>query len=496
MDILELNMLSLRLFLPELIIIGAMLVIIVSDLIWQRRAWLAAGLGIAAMVTSAAVVVLTAPVGERYLLFVGMLSYDMFAAFFKLIAAIAVVFSIIISLKSEEVRREGFAEYVVMMLGMALGMNVLAMSANLLAMFLAFELVSMTSYILTSHLKENRASSEAALKYAIYSGASAGIMLYGMSLLFGLTGSLSVWHIAEAFAGSGPSLAVAVATLFILAGIGYKIASVPFHFWCPDAYEGAPTPVAALLSVGPKAAGMAMLARFLYEALAIPFGETIQWHPVGLADWQIVVAGISAATMTLGNFAAIWQENMKRLLAYSSIAHAGYLLMGVAMISPLGMKAVMFYLAVYLFMNLGAFLVIIALAGVDEERSPLRLGGPRQPRTVRRRRHGDLPHRARRTPADGRVHRQVLPLLRRAGAFRPRLAGRRRGAEHGRRALLLRARDPADVPRPGARGRTGDRDLEDEHGAPRRAAHPDDRLRHLLAAPVELRQLRGSAVEG
>jgi NADH-quinone oxidoreductase subunit N len=359
--ILTQNVTSLGLFVPELILLGTMLCIIIADVIsGQTRKTLLAAIGIGGTALSL-VAVLTSLPTEQTLIFHGMLAHDSFAVFFKMIAAVAVIIAIVVSLKSDEVRSETFPEYVTMMVGMALGMYTLAASVNLLSMFLAFEAVSMTSYVLTAHRKDEIPASEGALKYVIYSGASAATMIYGMSLLYGLTGSLQASAIAAQLASGEAGLAVAVAFLLILGGIGYKIASVPFHFWCPDAYQGAPAPVAALLSVGPKAAGMAFLARFLYEAMALPAG--MGWQPVGLADWQIVIAIISAATMTLGNLSAVLQTSMKRLLAYSSIAHAGYILMGVAMISPMGMKAMMFYLAVYMFMNLGAFIVVIALAG-------------------------------------------------------------------------------------------------------------------------------------
>ena len=357
------NVWSLGGFIPELILVGAMLVVILADLIIGKpKPALMATLALLGVALSVAVLVTNPPHGQ-VLLFSGMLANDRFAAFFKVIAAAATAFTIVISYRALDVRRDGFAEYVEMALALCLGMFVMASAVNLLSMFLAFEMVSMTSYILTGHLKEDMKSSEAALKYVIYSGASSATMIYGMSLLYGLTGSLRAQEIAQKLVGGESSLAMAVAVLFVLAGLGYKIASVPFHFWCPDAYEGAPTPIAAFLSVGPKAAGMALLSRFLYEAMALPGAEFQTWQPVGLADWQIVIAIISAATMTLGNLAAMWQNNMKRLLAYSSIAHAGYILMGVAMISAMGLRAMLFYLAVYLFMNLGAFYVVIALAG-------------------------------------------------------------------------------------------------------------------------------------
>jgi len=367
--ILAQNIRSLGSFVPELVLLGAVLVVILADLIAGKpKPALAAAIALAGVGLSLAAIGAMLP-GTRELLFGGMLAHDMFAVFFKLIAAAATVFSIVVSLRAVDVHRDSFAEYVEMMLAMCLGMYVMASAVNLLSMFLAFELVSMTSYVLTGHLKTQEKSSEAALKYVIYSGASSATMIYGMSLLYGLSGSLEASQIAAKLVSGESSLAMGVAMLLVLAGLGFKIASVPFHFWCPDAYEGAPTPVTAMLSVGPKAAGMALLARFLYEAMALPTPSGVGWRPValagplGAADWQTVIAVISAATMTLGNLSAIWQNSVKRLLAYSSIAHAGYILMGVAMISQMGMRAMLFYLAVYLFMNLGPFFVVIALDG-------------------------------------------------------------------------------------------------------------------------------------
>jgi NADH-quinone oxidoreductase subunit N len=264
-------------------------------------------------------------------------------------------------MKAEDVGAPRSAEYNAMMLTLGSGMFLMASAINLVTMFLAFEMVSLTSYILTGHLTDEKRSSEAALKYVIYSAASAGIFLFGMSWLFGVTGTLYLPNIAHSLIAGGTPLAVGVAVILILVGLGYKIASVPFHFWAPDAYTGAPAPVAGLLSVGPKAAGMALLTRFLYEGLSVGAGG--EWIGLHQVNWPAVIAILAAASMTVGNLSAIWQGNIKRLLAYSSIAHAGYILMGVAMLSSAGLKAVMFYLAIYVFMNFGAFLVVIALAG-------------------------------------------------------------------------------------------------------------------------------------
>jgi NADH-quinone oxidoreductase subunit N len=222
--------------------------------------------------------------------------------------------------------------------------------------------VSYVSYVLVGYVKEDRRASEAGLKYVLYGSVSSGAMIFGLSILYGLTGELNLIQVGERLStmqGVGP--AVLVASFLILAGIGYKIAAVPFHFWCPDVYEGAATPMTAFLSVAPKAAGFAMLGRFTYHM----FG---QGGALVAIDWPLILAVVATLTMTLGNLVALQQTNVKRLLAYSSIAHAGYLLMGLASVnretgtlSERGLFGVLFYLAVYVFMNLGAFAVVIAL---------------------------------------------------------------------------------------------------------------------------------------
>jgi NADH-quinone oxidoreductase subunit N len=229
-------------------------------------------------------------------------------------------------------------------------------------MLISLEMVSVTSYILAGFLKGNRRSSEAALKYVIYGAASSGVMVYGMSILYGLTGSTNIFRVADGLAIADPyPLATFAAIGFVLAGIGYKISAVPFHFWTPDVYEGAPTPVTAYLSVAPKAAGFAMMVRFFYSGLSQATG-TGGWLPVAGLDWPSLLAALAVATMTFGNLAAIPQTNLKRLLAYSTIAHAGYMLMGFVVLSNQGVLAVLFYLGVYLVMNLGAFFVVITVA--------------------------------------------------------------------------------------------------------------------------------------
>jgi NADH-quinone oxidoreductase subunit N len=210
-----------------------------------------------------------------------------------------------------------------------------------------------------AYLKGDRLSNEAALKYLLFGAVSTGAMLYGLSLLFGLTGATGLPEIRAALAGGlddAGRLTLYLITVLLVAGFGFKIAAVPFHFWCPDAYQGAPTPVTALLSVAPKAAGFGLLLRFFFGGMSSSLAGT--WDLAGSIDWAPVLMLVSVATMTIGNLAAITQVDMKRLLAYSSIAHAGYMLMGVVALSANGARGVMVYLLVYLFMNLGAFLVV------------------------------------------------------------------------------------------------------------------------------------------
>jgi len=234
---------------------------------------------------------------------------------------------------------------------------------DLIMVYLSIEVVSISSFILAGYLKKDQRSNESSLKYVIYGAFSSGLMLFGLSILFGLTGTTKFFEIQNALAGLDTSshFALIIASIFILAGFGYKISAVPFHFWTPDVYEGAPTPVTAYLSVAPKAAGFALLIRFFHvlftdAGLLIESGNGISTIP-----WPQVLAGISVATMTLGNLVAIQQSSVKRMLAYSSIAHAGYMLMAVPILSGNGVFAIMIYLVMYLFMNLGAFFVVIVV---------------------------------------------------------------------------------------------------------------------------------------
>jgi len=278
---------------------------------------------------------------------------DNYAVFFKLLFAAG---GILIVLLSTDFLREVYAygEYFALLLFTLLGMSLLSGAVDLVTIYLAFELVSLSSYVLAGYLRRDVKSSEAALKYFLYGASASAVMIYGMSLLYGLGGSTNLLVLADRLAMNPVGPLHALALIMVLAGLGYKIAMAPFQAWSPDVYEGAPTAVTAFLSVGPKVAGFAILTRFLLIVA-----------PPLVPQWQVILAVLATLTMFLGNLLAIRQTNVKRMLAYSSIAHAGYMLIGViAAGSELGFGtgALLYYLTAYLFMNLGAFVVLMIVA--------------------------------------------------------------------------------------------------------------------------------------
>ena len=360
---------SLARFGPELALSATVAAVLVADLVLstskveslksnRRRAL--AWLGVLGVVAAAASLYWSPAVDTA--LFSGMLAFDGFARFFKGLFLVVALFGVLFGAVSDEIPEERYGEYLLLLFCLTLGLCLLCAAQNLLMIYVSIELVSLPSYILAGFRRGDRRSSEAALKYVVYGAAASGMMLYGFSLFYGLTGTLDLRGIGEhvqQLAGRGPTtlLTVALAGLFSLAGFGYKVAAVPFHMWCPDVYEGAPTPFVAFLSVGPKAAGLAALLRFLLVGYGAPDG----WLAPGHFPWQVILGVLAMATMTLGNLVAIVQDNVKRLLAYSSIAHAGYMLMAVAVGTAQGTRAVMLYLGIYLAMNMGAFLAVMAV---------------------------------------------------------------------------------------------------------------------------------------
>jgi NADH-quinone oxidoreductase subunit N len=357
---------------PELALTSGVLFLLVIDLFWKRSPVRVALLTVGALgVLGVAAVLLWAQPADPQPLFNGMIANDGFAVFFKWLFLGAAALTILIAAQGNEFPPQRIGEFYALLAAVVLGMFFMASATDLVMMYLGIELVSMVSYVLAGYRKGDRRAAEGSLKYVIYGGVASGVMLFGMSYLYGLLGTTNVLEFGariQALQASGLPLAatrlgLVVAIVFVAAGIGYKIAAVPWHMWCPDVYEGAPTPFTAFLSVGPKAAGFALALRFFQSALAGPL-----LPPAGFAEvlggipWPAVVGVIAAVTMTLGNFTALNQTNLKRLLAYSSIAHAGYTLMGVSAASAMGVQSVMIYMAIYLVMNLGAFLVVILVA--------------------------------------------------------------------------------------------------------------------------------------
>ena len=354
------NIESLRYFYPELILAATILAITLLDLFLENKKVLPLLAAAGSLVSFWAVLELSGTSGGW--LFYRMVVLDNFSLFFKVISLLAVLLVIWMSVGSQEVRQVHQGEYYTVLLTSALGMFFMASASNLLTAYLSLELVSITSYILTGMLPHNRRSSEAALKYLIYGGVASGSMIYGMSWIFGLTGSLDYAQINQVLIGGTPSqLALFMALVFILAGFGYKVVIAPFHMWSPDVYQGAPTPITAFLSVGSNAAGLAIMIRFFLPAIS-RLGDGGDWMIIPGVEWPQLLWIVSIITMTVGNLCALNQQNVKRLLAYSGIAHAGYLLMGLVVLNNDGLIAILFYIVVYLVMNLGAFLVVMIVS--------------------------------------------------------------------------------------------------------------------------------------
>ena len=359
------NIESLLYFSPEILLVIFAAAVIILDLVVKDRESVAvAYLSLVGLVCVFAAVLITHfsfrnPVS----LFLGMIRLDEFSTFFKILLLLATAATVLFSLRSEELDARLKGEYYALLLAITLGMFLMASSTNLLMIFISLETVSLTSYILAGFLTHSPRSSEAAFKYITYGAVASGTMLFGLSFLFGMAGSGNLGQISVRLtellaSGEVAPLAVLIAITFVLAGVGYKIASVPFHMWSPDVYEGAPIPITAFLSVASKSAGFALFIRFFYAG----FGNTELMQAV---DWPFMLAIVSALTMTVGNLAALPQQNVKRLLAYSSIAHGGYLLMGGVLLTSEGIGAILFYLVVYLFMNLGAFYIVVLIANEE-----------------------------------------------------------------------------------------------------------------------------------
>ena len=286
--------------------------------------------------------------------FGGAFTLDSFALYFKLIIVIATALVVLISVKYLEIEEAHFGEYYALLLFSAVGMMFMTSGRDLIVLFIALELMALCEYVLTGFLRGSRRSNEAAMKFFLLGAFSSGLLLYGMSLLYGIGNSTNLAVIAGRLANRpSPDPLSWMAMITLLPGLFFKVAAVPFHQWTPDAYEGAPTSITAFISVAPKAASFALLLRILLVGI---------W-PLR-AEWQMLTIGVAVATMTLGNLAAITQTNIKRFFGYSTISHVGYLLLGLVAAADgnkEGVTAIAIYLLVYSFMNLGAFAVIIMM---------------------------------------------------------------------------------------------------------------------------------------
>ncbi|HQJ74581.1 MAG TPA: NADH-quinone oxidoreductase subunit N [Bacteroidota bacterium] len=356
---------SINLFKPETTLLITLLIGIIVDVVFKKVRNIVGYLSLVGFIIS--FIFLFYLPNESQPSFFAMIVVDPFSLFFKQIILISSIIVIVLSLFSKELQdsKHNLGEYYIFITGMAFGMFLLSGATNLVMIYLAIETMSISSYILTGYTKEVQRSSEASLKYVIFGAVSSALMIYGISILYGLTGTLNLFGISDMLNRANISvIPLMISGLLILAGLGYKISAVPFHFWTPDVYEGAPITITAFLSVASKAAGFAVLIRFL-KITFVDFSAPLQveaWSILKGIDWTLIIAILSVLTMTVGNVVALWQTNLKRLLAYSSIAHAGYILMGLVVFNDTGLTAILVYIIVYLIMNFGAFLVVMLVA--------------------------------------------------------------------------------------------------------------------------------------
>jgi NADH-quinone oxidoreductase subunit N len=338
--------------LPELVLTCGALLVLVADVLLPRGSrvlvWVALG------VLGATLASLAPFTGTEIEIANGLIAVDRFALFFKAVFLLAAILTVLMSVRYLEIEGVSPGEYYFLILCSTLGMMIMAGGIDLITSFIGLETMAVSFYILAGFIKPNQRSNEAAVKYFLLGAFSLGILLYGMSLLYGLSGTTNLRAMAAVLAGQEQDPLLMLAVILVVAGFGFKIAAVPFHMWAPDVYEGAPTPVTAFLSVGSKAASFAMLLRICIEGL-----------PSMSADWRLMFEVLAIVTMTVGNVAALTQSNLKRMLAYSSIAHAGYLLIGLVAGTSKGIEAMLLYLFVYAFMQLGAFAIIVMMRRQD-----------------------------------------------------------------------------------------------------------------------------------
>lgn len=331
---------------PEIVLAVLACAVLLADLFIKRKETVAV---LSMIAVSASAFFLPTSFGTA---FSGMYVADGYSFFFKIIFVVNVILTVSISVKYLKIERVDFGEYYSLILFSTLGMMIMASAGDLIVLYLGLELMALSTYILAGFIRYDVKSNEAAMKYFLLGAFTSALLLYGISMIYGLTGTTNIKGISGYIAASimPNNIALKAAVFLVVCAFSFKIAAVPFHMWAPDAYEGAPTSISAFMSVGPKAAGFAVIGRVFFTAL-----------PAVKVEWSYVFMIISIITMAVGNIAALSQTNIKRMLAYSSIAHAGYALMGIVAGSQDGLASVMNYMFIYAFMNIGAFAIVIML---------------------------------------------------------------------------------------------------------------------------------------
>ncbi len=336
--------------LPEILLaVLAMALLIVGALRGEGSTRLVSWLAVAVLVL--VLIVSQLGGGERRLGFYGMFVSDAFALFMKALVLIGSATAIVMAIRYNEDEAIGRFEFPVLVLLATTGMMVMISANDLITLYVGLELQNLALYVLASFNRDSARSSEAGLKYFVLGGLSSGFLLYGISMVYGFSGTTAFADLAKLMAAHQPiASGLIVGLVFVVVGLAFKVSAVPFHMWTPDVYEGAPTPVAAFFAVAPKMAALALFIRFMVS----PFGPLI-------LEWRQLIIFLSIASMVLGAVAAIAQRNIKRMMAYSSIGHVGYALIGLAVGTASGIRGVLVYLAIYLVMNLGAWAVILCM---------------------------------------------------------------------------------------------------------------------------------------
>ncbi|VAX30153.1 NADH-ubiquinone oxidoreductase chain N [hydrothermal vent metagenome] len=330
--------------LPEIIMAASALLVLLVELVIHKKETVG-------LLTIVSVAIVAYYIPQSFgKAFGGMFISDGYSVFFKFIFFINLILTVLLSMRYLVIEEANHGEYYALIMFSTLGMMIMASAGDLIVLYLGLELMALSTYVLAGFIRHDIRSNEAALKYFLLGAFSSALLLYGITMIYGLTGTTDISLIGAAVAEKGLNIPMFLAIIFLMVAFGFKIALAPFHMWAPDVYEGAPTSITAFMSVGPKAAGFAAFGRVFLTG----FG------PLS-ADWTGILIVLSILTMAVGNIIAIQQSNIKRMLAYSSVAHAGYAVLGIIVGGIEGVAAMMNYLFIYGFMNIGAFAVVIML---------------------------------------------------------------------------------------------------------------------------------------